>query len=88
MKSLATPRFWRLYGELPNEVQELAVKSYRLWRDNPAHPSLRFRRLEGRENLATVRIGDHYRALGVLESDKITWIWIGTHAEYDRLVKG
>ena len=87
MKSLATPRFWQLYYKLPDEAQDLALKNYRLWLDNPSHPSLRFRRLEGKENLATVRIGDHYRALGILESDQITCIWIGTHAEYDKLIK-
>lgn len=87
MKSLATPRFWRLYHQLPSEAQDLTTKSYHLWLRNPSHPSLRFRRLEGKEDLATVRIGDHYRALGVLEPNQITWVWIGTHAEYDRLVK-
>ena len=34
----------------------------------------------------TVRIGAHYRALGKLADDQITWVWIGTHQEYDRLV--
>jgi hypothetical protein len=28
-----------------------------------------------------------YRALGLLEGDEIIWLWIGTHAEYDRLLK-
>ena len=27
-----------------------------------------------------------YRALGLLEDDEITWFWIGTHTEYDRLL--
>jgi hypothetical protein len=26
------------------------------------------------------------RALGTLTADTITWVWIGTRAEYDRLV--
>jgi hypothetical protein len=34
-----------------------------------------------------VRIGDHYRALGLLEPGVVAWIWIGAHAEYDRLVR-
>jgi hypothetical protein len=49
---------------------------------------LRYRRLEGRENLVTVRIGDHYRALGLLEAGIVDWIWIGPHAEYNRLIRG
>jgi hypothetical protein len=28
-----------------------------------------------------------YRALGLLEDDEITWFWIGTHAQYDRLLE-
>ena len=85
MKSQATRRFWKLYQELPADVQRLAVKNYQLWRTNPSHPSLGFRRLQGKGNLVTVRIGDHYRALGELKSDTVTWVWIGTHAEYDRM---
>ena len=48
MKSRATARFWKLYGELPRETQSLADKTYRLWRDNPQHPSLHFKQLSGR----------------------------------------
>ena len=88
MKSLATTRFWRLYQQLPNDVQTLAVKCYRLWVSNPSHPSLRFRRLAGHDRVVTVRIGDRYRALGLLDTDAVTWIWIGSHAEYDQLLRG
>jgi hypothetical protein len=27
-----------------------------------------------------------YRALGVKEGDEIIWFWIGSHADYDRLL--
>jgi len=84
--SLATRRFWTLYHALPNEVQELAIKNYRLWRRDSQHPSLHFRRLQGSDDRFSVRVGDHYRALGKLTADTITWVWIGTHSEYDRLV--
>jgi hypothetical protein len=33
-----------------------------------------------------IRIGDHHRALAKLTGDAAIWVWIGTHAEYDRLV--
>jgi hypothetical protein len=88
MTSHATPRFWRLFHGLPVEAQRLAAKTFRVWQGNPNHPSLRYRRLEGREDLVTVRVGDHYRALGLLEPGSVVWIWIGSHAEYDRLVRG
>jgi hypothetical protein len=88
MRSQATPRFWRLFHHLPQDIQRLAVKNYQLWQSNPNHPSLRYRQLEGREELVTARVGDHYRVLGVLEPGTVDWIWIGSHAEYDRLIRG
>ena len=86
LRSIATRRFWTLFHGLPSEVQELAVKTYRLWRQDPSHPSLRFRRLQGSTGRFSVRVGQHHRALGSVSEDTITWVWIGTHAEYDRLV--
>jgi hypothetical protein len=88
MRSQASPRFWQLFQNLPNDVQHLAVKNYRLWKANPHHPSLRYRRLRGRDKLVSVRVGDHYRALGFLEADTVIWIWVGRHAEYDQLIRG
>ena len=88
MISQASPRFWRLFQTLPEDVQRLAVKNYHLWRSNPSHPSLRYRRVEGREDLVTVRVGDHYRALGLLEPGLVVWIWIGSHGAYDHLIRG
>ena len=85
MKSVATRRFWEHFQGLPSEVQGLAVKNYQLWRRNPNHPSLRFRRLQGSEDRFTIRVGEHYRAIGRLAGEKMIWVWIGTHSDYDRL---
>jgi len=63
MASKATRRFWKLYQELPELIRRLAVKNYRLWRDNPRHPSLDFKKLGGRAERFSIRVGDHYRAL-------------------------
>ena len=83
MKHRASIRFWALYGALPQEVRSLADKSFALLKNNPKHPSLHFKRLG---NLWSVRIGARYRALGTDVDVGIVWIWIGTHAEYDRIV--
>jgi hypothetical protein len=85
VKSTATRRFWELFQALPSEVQDLAVKNYRLWLRNPHHPSLRFRRLQGSEDRFSIRVGDRYRALGKLAGERMIWVWIGTHSDYDRL---
>ena len=86
VNSVATRRFWTLFSALPGDVQELAVKNYVLWQRDPHHPSLHFRRLQGSTDRFSVRVGDHYRALGRLTGSTMTWVWIGTHAEYDRIV--
>jgi hypothetical protein len=86
IESRVSKRFWRLFRKLPTEIQRLAEKNYNLWRASPSHPSLRFRRLQGTEDLFTIRIGDHYRAIGVVEADCITWVWIGTHSDYNRII--
>jgi len=86
VRSTGTRRFWSLFSSLPTDVQKLAIKTYDLWRLNPNHPSLHFRRLQGSKDRFTVRIGDHYRAVGLLEGETITWVWIGSHSDYDKLV--
>jgi mRNA-degrading endonuclease RelE of RelBE toxin-antitoxin system len=88
VKSQASSRFWQLFQRLPSEVQRLAEKNYRLWQTNPHHPSLRYRRLQGHDDLVSVRIGDRYRAVGLLADGAVIWIWVGPHAEYDQLIRG
>jgi len=82
LKHYATPRFWALYDALPVDVRALADKNYELLKRNPQHPSLHFKRLG---KLWSVRVGAHYRALGTEVDQGILWIWIGSHAEYDRI---
>ena len=86
MKSSATPRFSAAYHELPTDTQGLARKAYRLFASNPRHRSLRFKKVHGHEPIYSVRVTLGYRAVGLLEGDDITWIWIGAHADYDRLL--
>jgi hypothetical protein len=86
VKSVATGRFWKLFHALPLEIQKLAVKNYDLWLHDSEHPSLHFRRLKGGQDRFSIRVGDHHRALGRMVDGTIIWVWIGTHAEYDRLV--
>lgn len=83
MRHLASPRFWALYHALPADVRDLADKNYALLKSDARHPSLHFKRIG---ELWSVRVGDHYRALGTDVKEGIYWIWIGTHAEYDKLV--
>jgi hypothetical protein len=86
MKHLTLPRFWRCYQQLPASVQELADKTYELLKFDPFHASLHFKKVGRRKELWSVRVGDHYRALGREKPEGIVWFWIGTHAEYDGLI--
>jgi len=87
MKSVATRRFWDCYHRLPPPVQRLADKTYGLWRRKSDHPSLHFKRLKGSTNRFSIRVGLCYRALGHRVADGVEWVWIGTHAEYDHLLR-
>jgi hypothetical protein len=83
MKSAANPRFWAAYRALPEDVQRRARKAYRLWQNDPLHPSLRFKKV-GR--LWSARVDAHHRALADVRGDTAYWIWIGSHADYERLI--
>jgi hypothetical protein len=85
VKSKCTPEFWDLHNNLPTNVQALAAKTYRLWRDSPRHSSLRFKKLKGRD-LFSVRVGAHHRAVGRMRGDTAQWVWIGSHEDYNNLV--
>ena len=87
MRSRATPRFWAAYRGLPEEIQERARRAYQLFRENPGHPSLHFKKVHDRDPVYSVRVTLGYRAVGLLEDQEITWVWIGTHADYDRLLE-
>ena len=87
MRSRATPRFWAAHRDLPPEIQAAARKAYRLFRANPQHPSLQFKKVHQQDPIYSARVTLGYRAIGLLEDDEITWFWIGTHAAYDRVLE-
>jgi len=86
MSSILTDDFRACFAVLPAQVQQQARRAYQLWRANPAHPGLRFKSIKGHDGVYSARIGLGWRALGHLENGTITWFWIGSHADYDRLV--
>jgi len=86
VKSQLTEDFVACFRRLPDEIKELARKNYRLWRENPQHPSLQFKRVNKREPIYSVRVGSGFRAVGLWQGDTITWYWIGTQAEYERVI--
>ncbi len=79
-----TPQFWKRFDALPKEVQELARKNFKLLNQDSRHPSLQFKRLG---DYWSARVGLNYRALAVEDDSDFVWVWIGSHAEYDKLIK-
>ena len=84
MIHFASPSFWLAYESLPVSVQRLADRNYEIIKKDPKHPSLHFKKI-GR--YWSVRVGIHYRALAVEVEDGVLWFWVGSHSEYDKLIK-
>lgn len=87
MRSRTTQRFRRAFALLPKGIKAQARRAYRRFRKDPKHPSLQFKRIHPRKPVYSVRIGLGYRAVGAREGDEIAWYWIGSHAEYDNLIR-
>jgi hypothetical protein len=86
MNSVVTEGFLDRLGRLPDSTRRQASRAYDLWRIDPNHPSLQFKRVSQRQPIYSARIGLGHRALGHWEGDTITWFWIGSHSEYDKLL--
>lgn len=84
MKSSTVPKFWRAYADLPPEIKPAARKQYLLWKTNPRHPSLQFKKVGP---FWSARITEDFRALALEQNDTYYWFWIGSHREYERLLR-
>ena len=87
MTSKTTRRFREAYRRLPEHVQRRAREAYRRFGDDPNHPSLRFKQVHATQPIYAARVGLGYRALALIEDEAVVWFWIGTHAEYDQLLR-
>ena len=79
-----TARFWTGFAHLPEAVQRVARQNFELLKENPAHPSLHFKKVG---KLWSARVGINHRALAVEDGADFIWVWIGPHDEYQRLIK-
>jgi hypothetical protein len=82
-----TLRFATILGGLRSAAvlnSKLADANFKLLKRDSRHPSLQFKKV-GR--YWSVRVGLRYRALAVETVDAYLWFWIGSHADYDRLVR-
>jgi hypothetical protein len=77
--------FWKCFNRLPAMAQTTARKQFEFFQSDHLHPSLHFKELE--PGLWSARVSRNYRALAYREDDTLNWFWIGSHAEYDKLLK-
>ncbi|MGJ4915696.1 ParE family toxin-like protein [Bradyrhizobium oligotrophicum] len=83
MTHFASPKFWAAYELLPEAIKALADQNFELLKRDPRHPSLQFKKV-GR--FWSARVGLRYRALATEVDDGYLWFWIGSHADYDKLI--
>lgn len=86
MKSRTTRGFRELFAALPAHVKDQARAAYALFCADSSHPGLHFKKVYGDPPTFSARVGIGYRAVGALDGDTMVWYWIGSHAEYDRLL--
>ena len=84
MRHSATNRFWASYEALPTKVRALVDKNFELLRLNRHHPSLQFKQVG---KFWSARVGIHHRALALEVDDGFLWVWVGSHADYDKLIR-
>jgi len=87
VRSYLTGDFISCFKGLPKRIQQVARRNYRVWKDNPGHSGLQFKRITGKTSIFSIRVGIGWRALGVLEGEDMIWFWIGSHADYEKLIK-
>ena len=86
MRSQTTEAFRKLLSLAPQGIQAKAKQAYEIWSENPAHPSLRYKKIHNTLPEYSVRIDLNWRAVGVLKNEVMVWFWIGPHDEYERLL--
>ncbi len=62
----------------------MADAHYELLKIGPSHPSLHFKKIG---KYRAVRVGLHYRALAIEVPEGLLWFWIGSHSEYDKILR-
>lgn len=77
-----TQRFWKTFARLPRAVQEKVKKQIVLLAENPRHPSLQTKPIQGAPGVYEARVDHDYRMTYEREPDNtLTLRVVGKHAE-------
>jgi len=80
----ATDRFWKCFKRLPKSVQKVSKQNFQLLKMDPRHPSLYFKAVG---KYFSIRVGINHRALAIKDGGDYIWVWVGSHGEYERMIK-
>ncbi|TGQ71610.1 MAG: hypothetical protein E5V49_03720 [Mesorhizobium sp.] len=69
---------------MPSSIRAKADRRFARLRLDPFYPSLHFKQV-GR--YWSARVDENYRAVAIRDNDDVIWFWIGTHSDYDHLLK-
>ena len=79
--------YWDSFEALPEDVRKLAESNYRLWKDNPLNPGLRFKQIHPERPIMSFRVGMKHRTVGVEAPDgKVVWFWVGSFDTFKRQI--
>lgn len=79
--------YWTHFDELPEDIKKLAQSNYRLWKENPGHPGLRFKQIHATRPVFSFRVGMKNRTVGVeVAEGKIAWFWVGSFSNFKALI--
>lgn len=79
-----TPQFWSCLDKLSSSVQKLAHKNFALLKEDSKYPSLHFKKVG---EVWSARVGINFRAIAIEDDQDYIWVWIGSHDEYEQLLK-
>jgi hypothetical protein len=87
MDSTASQEFWRLFEQLPQNIQKQAREAFVQFKQDAFGSGLNLELVNKKQQLWSVRVTGGYRAIGRRNNDKIRWIWIGKHDEYEFMIR-
>lgn len=85
MRVSFTKPFKRDYHDLPESIQKQIDEQIIRLLENPKHPSLRIRKMEGHQTIWEARITARYRITFQINGDTYLLRRAGTHAIFKRL---
>jgi len=86
MISHKTAKFNKAFERLSKQVQRQAKEAFKLFQQDPYHPSLQFKQVHSTKPVYSARVSLGYRVVGIRQDDVIVWFWIGPHGEYDKII--